>query len=56
MTRAYNLVFRKHNYEEAKRIVREELFKGHTTYEDLKSPETRLEYLRIVRDKTKLRD
>lgn len=49
-------MFKQRNFEEAKKILREELFKEHTSYEDLKSPELRLEYLRIVREKTKLRD
>ena len=56
VTKAYNMIFKKRDFEEAKRIVREELFKEHTTYEDLKSPEMRLEYLRILREKTKFRD
>lgn len=55
VNRAYNLTFKKRNYEEARRIIRDELFKEHMTYEDLKSPELRLEYLRISKDQTKFR-
>lgn len=55
VNRAHNLVFKKRNYEEAKRILREEIFKEHTTYEDLKSSEMRLEFIRIAREKTKFR-
>lgn len=51
VNRAYNLTFKKRNYDEARKIIREELFKEHMTYEDLKSPEIRLEYLRLIREK-----
>jgi hypothetical protein len=56
ITKAHNLVFKKRDYEAARKILREELFKEHMEYEDLKSPEMRLEYLRIVKDKTKFRE
>lgn len=56
VNRAYNLTFKKRNLEEARRVIREEIFKEHMTYEDLKSPELRLEFLRITKDKTKFRE
>ena len=54
--RAHRLVFKKRDFNAARKILREELFKEHMTYDDLKSPEARLEYLRITKDKTKFRE
>ena len=56
VNKCYHLVFKARDFEEAKRILRNELFKEHTRYEDLKSPEMRLQYLNIIREKSKLRD
>ena len=36
--------------------MREELFKDHGTYNDLKSSEMRMEYLRVLKDETKFRE
>lgn len=54
--KAYFQVYKKRDYKEGQRIVSENVFKGHTKYEELKSSEMRMEYLKIIKDKSKFRE
>ena len=49
--RAHREVYKKKNYEEAENILRREVFKGHMKYEDLKSSDLKMEYIKLVKDR-----
>jgi len=56
VTKAHKCVFRKHDYQAAQHVVSNQLFKGHTKYEDLQRSELRMEFLRLAREKPLFRE
>eukprot|EP00347_Sterkiella_histriomuscorum_P023735 403333566 len=51
VNRAHREVYKKKDFQEAQKIVRQELFKGHFKYEDLKTSDLKMEYIKLSRDK-----
>lgn len=56
VNRAHKAVYKKRKFDEAKTIVKNELFKEHMTYDDLKTSEMKMEFLRITKDQTMFRE
>jgi len=54
--KAYRALTKRRDKQEAAEILDEKAFKYHTEYEELQSPELRLEYLKLCNDRSKFKD
>ena len=54
--RAHRRLYKFRDAKEAQRIVKDEVFKDHMEYQDLKSPEARIEYLDLVKERGKFKE
>lgn len=56
VNKAHRLVYKNRDYEGAQKVVRNELFKDHMNYEDLKDSNLKMEYIKLSKEQSKFKE